>query len=270
VEEKHHRKRGEARRPQHCARAGHGTSKRSMNSGRHTLEAWDRLYSKPCRLLLRDESRLRSDSRMNQDAMCARASRPSGARSDSKQLVIIWLAQPCWWTPGFDFLDHPYAAPLAWWARRFGLWPGICTASPTASRDEVAQLARVSTHGRHLERYRASSLGELLQTQQAARRPWTACPIRCDAGCRGPRAGHQLGSSRLLAWMPIFGPRSAGSLDRGALAARACSCPRVGGRAPTSQGFEEALPVGDHIFLRAPRPSMATLARYRCAIVLQT
>ena len=109
----------------------------------------------------------------------------------------------------------------------------------------------------HLERYRASSLGELLQTQQAAQAAMDGLPdpvVMLDA------AGHvqaiNSASSRLLGMDADLRPEDPlASLDPAVRSLlERVRVHVVGGRgAYVPKGFEEALPVGGSHLLAARR-----------------
>jgi two-component system, NtrC family, sensor histidine kinase KinB len=146
--------------------------------------------------------------------------------------------------------------------RRFGQGDVAARARLEGS-DEVAQLAaEFNTMADHLERYRASSLGELLQAQQATQAAMDGLPdpvVMLDAS--GRVRGINAATSRLLGVDPDLRPKDPladvdpavrSSLDR--LRAHV-----AGGRgAYLPKGFEEALRVtsrdGEHIFLPRAAP----------------
>jgi two-component system, NtrC family, sensor histidine kinase KinB len=145
--------------------------------------------------------------------------------------------------------------------------------------DEIAQLAaEFNTMADHLARYRASSLGELLQAQQATQAAMDGLPdpvVMLDAA--GRVRGINLATSRLLGVdsdlrpqdpLAAVDPSVRSLFDR--LRAHV-----VGGRGPyLPKGFEEVLrvtaPDGEHIFLPRAAPIYGDAGEVAgVAIVLQ-
>jgi signal transduction histidine kinase len=215
---------------------------------------------------------------MNQDAIVRKSERAERSAQRFQQLVMLTVVAAL--LGGLlvsIFLTTRLLRPLGVVGaavRRFGQGD-LRARARLQGRDEVAQLAgEFNTMADHLERYRASSLGELLQTQQAAQAAMDGLPdpvVMLDA------AGHaqaiNTASSRLLGMDADLRPKDPlASLDPAvrSLLDRV-RAHVVGGRgAYVPKGFEEALPVGDHIFLPRAAPIYGDAGEVTgVAIVLQ-
>jgi Signal transduction histidine kinase len=244
-----------------------------------TLEAWDRLYFEALSPAF-DETKQAADRilDMNQDAIVRKSERAGRSAQRFQQLVVFTVVAAL--LGGLlvsILLTTRLLRPLGVVGaavRRFGQGD-LHARARLKGRDEVAQLAgEFNTMADHLERYRASSLGELLQTQQAAQAAMDGLPdpvVMLDA------AGHvqaiNTASSRLLGMDADLRPKDPlASLDPAvrSLLDRV-RAHVVGGRgAYVPKGFEEALPVGDHIFLPRAAPIYGDAGEVTgVAIVLQ-
>jgi signal transduction histidine kinase len=215
---------------------------------------------------------------MNQDAIVRKSEQAERSAQRFQQLVIIAVAAALLGGLLVSIsLTTRLLRPLGVVGaavRRFGQGD-LRARARLQGQDEVAQLAaEFNTMADHLERYRASSLGELLQTQQAAQAAMDGLPdpvVMLDA------AGHvqaiNTASSRLLGMDADLRPKDPlASLDPAvrSLLDRV-RAHVVGGRgAYVPKGFEEALPVGDHIFLPRAAPIYGDAGEVTgVAIVLQ-
>jgi signal transduction histidine kinase len=244
-----------------------------------TLEAWDRLYFEALSPAF-DETKQAADRilDMNQDAIVRKSERAERSAQRFQQLVIIAVAAALLGGLLVSIsLTTRLLRPLrvvGVAVRRFGQGD-VHARARLQGRDEIAQLAaEFNTMADHLERYRASSLGELLQTQQAAQAAMDGLPdpvVMLDA------AGHvqaiNTAASRLLGMDADLRPKDPlanvdpavrSLLDR-------VRAHVIGGRGTyVPKGFEEALPVGDHIFLPRAAPMYGDAGEVTgVAIVLQ-
>jgi signal transduction histidine kinase len=228
-----------------------------------TLEAWDRLYFDAL-LPAFDETKQAADRilDMNQDAIVRKSEQAERSAKRFQQLVIFTVVAALLGGLLVSIsLTTRLLRPLGVVSaavRRFGQGD-LRARARLQGGDEVAQLAgEFNLMADHLERYRASSLGELLQTQQAAQAAMDGLPdpvVMLNAA--GQVQAINTATSRLLGVDPDLRPKDPlatidpavrSLLDR-------VRAHVVGGRgAYVPKGFEEALPVGDHIFLPRAAP----------------
>jgi len=244
-----------------------------------TLEAWDRLYFEALSPAF-VETKQGADRilDMNQDAIVRKSERAERSAQRFQHLVIIAVVAALLGGLLVSIsLTTRLLRPLrvvGAAVRRFGQGD-VHARARLEGQDEVAQLAaEFNTMADHLERYRASSLGELLQTQQAAQAAMDGLPdpvVIMNAG--GHVQAINNAASRLLGMdadlrpkdpLATIDPAVRSLLDR-------VRTHVAGGRgAYVPKGFEEALPVGDRIFLPRAAPIYGDAGEVTgVAIVLQ-
>jgi signal transduction histidine kinase len=244
-----------------------------------TLEDWDRLYFdalSPAFIATKQGADQILD--MNQDAIVRKSERTERSALRFQRLVGIAVLVALLGGILFSIsLTARLLRPLGVVGaavRRFGQGD-LRARARLQGGDEVAQLAaEFNTMADHLERYRASSLGELLQTQQAAQAAMDGLPdpvVMLNAA--GQVQAINTATTRLLGVDADLRPKDPlGTIDPAvrSLLDRVRAHVLGGRGAYVPKGFEEALPVGDHIFLPRAAPIYGDAGEVTgVAIVLQ-
>jgi signal transduction histidine kinase len=203
---------------------------------------------------------------INQDAMVRKSERADRSAARAQDIItaevlvgaLLGLFATTWLT---DRLLRPLGVVGAA-VRRFGQGD-LHARARIGGRDEIAALAtEFNTMADHLERYRASSLGELLQAQQGSQAAIDALPdpvILLDA--EGQLQGVNAAAAEVLAIDPetpgkafeAVDPRVRGVIER-------LRTHVTGGRGPyLPKGFEEAVRVGTGVSERILLPRAAPI-----------
>ncbi len=203
---------------------------------------------------------------LNQDAMVRKSQQAERRASLFKTLIIavvmvlalLGLGASISLTTRLLRPVHVVAAAV----RRFG-GGDLGARARVNVKDEIGQLAHeFNTMAERLERYRASSLGELLQAQQAAQAAIDSLPdpvVMMDA--RGKLSGHNLAAAQLLG---VDLEKSDGELPAAADPAIRAALDRFRNHAISGKGsylprgFEDAIRLitsaGDRVFLPRATP----------------